>query len=239
MTRPPHTAAVLLAAGQSTRMSTAGGLKKPLLELAGQTVLAHACAAFDAAVSIKEVIVVGADADLLDLRAALEGHPAAAKVRAWVSGGAERTDSVRAGVRAVSEAADVILVHDVARPLVAPGAIDAVSAQARTSGAALLAVPVRDTIKQSSNGELAESTLDRSTLWAAQTPQGFGAGVLREILSRAEADGFRPTDDAALYERYVGAVPLVAGSPENIKLTTRADLVVAAAILRARAEANS
>jgi len=63
--------------------------------------------------------------------------------------------------------------------------------------------------------------------------------VLREILARAQADGFRPTDDAALYERYVGPVPLVEGSPENIKLTTRADLVVAAAILRARAEANS
>jgi 2-C-methyl-D-erythritol 4-phosphate cytidylyltransferase len=220
-------------------MAAEGGLKKPLLELAGRTVLAHACAAFDAAASIKEVILVGAADDLSALQAALEGHPAAGKVRAWVVGGDERTDSVRAGVAAVSDAAEVILVHDVARPLVAPEHIDAVSAQAAAAGAALLAVPVRDTIKESAKGSHAESTLDREKLWAAQTPQGFGAGVLREILARAQADGFRPTDDAALYERYVGPVPLVEGSPENIKLTTRADLVVAAAILRARAEVNS
>jgi 2-C-methyl-D-erythritol 4-phosphate cytidylyltransferase len=94
---------------------------------------------------------------------------------------------------------------------------------------------VRDTIKTSSSGEAAEGTIDRSVLWAAQTPQVFRTALLRELFERAASDGFQPTDEAALHERYAGPVPLVEGSSDNFKITTPTDLVVAEAVLRARA----
>jgi 2-C-methyl-D-erythritol 4-phosphate cytidylyltransferase len=126
---------------------------------------------------------------------------------------------------------DVVLIHDVARPLVRSERIEAVALAARASGAALLAVPVRDTIKRSRDGRAAESTLDRSELWAARTPQAFAAERLHAMLERAAAEGLRATDDAALHERYFGPVALVEDAFDNWKLTTREDLALAEAWL--------
>jgi 2-C-methyl-D-erythritol 4-phosphate cytidylyltransferase len=100
----------------------------------------------------------------------------------------------------------------------------------------VVAVPVVDTIKTSSDGLHAQSTLDRSVLWSAQTPQVFRTSLIRELLDRAKGEGFRPTDDAALHERYLGGVPICEGDPTNFKVTTAADLVLASAVLRARRE---
>jgi 2-C-methyl-D-erythritol 4-phosphate cytidylyltransferase len=156
------------------------------------------------------------------------------KVRAVVPGGEQRTDSVRCGVSAASPSSTIVAIHDVARPLVEPAAIERAIAAAARTGAALLAVPATDTIKISADGERAETTLDRGALWCAQTPQVFALAKFVELLARAAQDDFRPTDDAALYEKYAGGVALVRGDPHNIKLTTPDDLVIAAAILRAR-----
>ena len=93
---------------------------------------------------------------------------------------------------------------------------------------------VRDTIKTSPDGTESVATLDRDRLWVAQTPQGFRAGRLREVLESARLDGLMPTDDAALWERYVGPVAIVPGDPSNLKLTTPADVAVAEALLKAR-----
>jgi len=112
--------------------------------------------------------------------------------------------------------------------------VEEVAEVAAREGAALLAVPVRDTVKEVA-GSRSERTLDRSRLWAAQTPQGFRTSVLRELLERAARDdGFTPTDDAALHERYMGPVPIVEGEPDNLKLTTPSDLAIAGAILQSR-----
>jgi 2-C-methyl-D-erythritol 4-phosphate cytidylyltransferase len=96
-----------------------------------------------------------------------------------------------------------------------------------------------DTIKTSRDGREVTGTLDRSILWSAQTPQGFDAERLRRVLARAHRDEFTPTDDAALFERYEGAVTLVEGDRDNIKLTTPADLALGEAILRAREETTT
>ncbi len=219
-----------------TSAAGTGAVRKPFLELAGATVLEQALRPFAAAKCVFEIVIVGAKGDLARLAEIASGSGAAARFAGCVEGGAERTDSVRCGVRAVAADAEVILVHDVARPLVRVERIDAAARVAHRDGAALLAVPVRDTIKAAPDGRRVEQTLDRSRLFAAQTPQAFEARRFREILERAEQDGFAPTDDSALWERYVGPVTIVPDDPDNIKLTTPADLALATAILRARAE---
>lgn len=232
-----RTAAVVVAAGQSTRLRLPGdGPRKPFLLLEGLTVVEHACLAFDAVAAVAEIVLVGNAEDLARL-AQLAAHSSAMKkVKTVVPGGELRTDSVRAGIAAVSPECELVAIHDAARPLVTPAVIERALALATQRGAALVAVPLVDTVKTSSDAKHAQSTLDRSVLWSAQTPQVFRTTQFRELLERARADDYRPTDDAALYERYVGGVPLSDGDAHNLKLTTPADLVIAGAILRARRE---
>lgn len=230
---PPRAAAVLLAAGRSTRMALEGGARKPFLELDGRSVLELAFDAFDACDAIGAIVVVGHREDLGRIERALAGR---AKLRAVVPGGEERTDSVRLGVEAVGADAPVVAIHDAARPFVRPATIARCVAAAEASGAALVAVPCSDTVKESDGGARGLRTLDRSRLWLAQTPQAFRTEPYLELLRRAQREGFRPTDDAALHERYVGPVTLVEGERSNLKITTREDLAIAAALLRARRE---
>ncbi|MDP6956501.1 MAG: 2-C-methyl-D-erythritol 4-phosphate cytidylyltransferase [Planctomycetota bacterium] len=236
--RPPRAPPNLLAAGESTRMGNLDGKgdTKPFIELAGRTVLEHACRAFDACDAVAEIVIVCRAQDLARVQLMSAERAALAKVVAEVPGGAERTDSVRAGVAVADYGLDVILVHDVARPLVTPETIGAVIERAAECGAALAATAVTDTIKTSSDGLRAEATLDRSVLWRAQTPQGFRADLLRELLDEALRENYRPTDDAALHERYRGPISLVEGGSENIKLTTPRDLALAESIFTLRGD---
>lgn len=231
----PRAAAVLVAAGSSTRMQLPGGERKPFVLLEGRAVIEHAAAAFDACPGVRELVVVCREEDASALRALAAASPAFRKLTRIVPGGAERTDSVLAGVRAASDSVDLVAVHDAARPLIRTATIAAALATAARTGAALVAAPVGDTIKHSADGEHADRTLDRATLWAAQTPQVFDRKRLLALLERAATEGFKPTDDAALWERYVEPIALVRGESTNLKLTTQTDLEVAAAILRARA----
>ncbi|MFN0244716.1 MAG: 2-C-methyl-D-erythritol 4-phosphate cytidylyltransferase [Planctomycetota bacterium] len=232
------TSAVIVAAGQSTRMARADDdarARKPFLVLEGRTVLEHACAAFDAVEAVREIVVVGHPEDLERIARMAAVSSSMRKVKHFVAGGELRVDSVRAGVAATSSHAALLAIHDAARPLVRPETIRSALITAAERGAALVAIPVADTIKTSPDGTCAERTLHRSVLWSAQTPQVFRARTFRELLSRAQVEGLRPTDDSAIYETYVGPVPLVAGDAHNLKITTPEDLVIAAAILHARA----
>lgn len=231
--------AVLLAAGQSTRMGA--GPRKPFLPLGGDTILAWALKSLAQVPCVQEVVVVAPPDQVHEARAeALRAAAGAERPESWVSavvaGGAERTDSVHAGVQAVADAAQVILVHDAARPFVRPARIEQVARCAAERGAALLAVRVSDTIKTSQDGVQVSGTLDRSELWVAQTPQAFDAQRFRKVLEQARLGDVAATDDAALFERYEGPVTLVEGDRDNIKITTTEDLVHAAAIVRERAE---
>jgi 2-C-methyl-D-erythritol 4-phosphate cytidylyltransferase len=147
-----------------------------------------------------------------------------------VGGGETRADSVRAGLSAVPADADVVVVHDAARPLASIRLFEAVVAAVLAgSDAAVPGVPVADTVKRVKNGVVVE-TLDRSELIAVQTPQAFDARVLR----RAHASRDDAPDDAALVEAAGGTVALVPGEPENRKLTTAVDLIWARTILKER-----
>lgn len=220
-------AVVIPAGGAGRRM---GRTRKPFLELDGVPLLERSLEPFLARRDVRWVVV----AVPVDIASA----PPAWLIRddrvVVVAGGAERTDSVRNGLRAVPDEADVVVVHDAARPLVSGEIIERCIDAAVRGGSVIAAVPVVDTLKEVAEDGRIVSTPDRRRMWAAQTPQAFPAAVLRDAHARAEAEGTGATDDAALVARYGGIVNVVEGAPENLKITTAADLVLASALLAAR-----
>jgi 2-C-methyl-D-erythritol 4-phosphate cytidylyltransferase len=217
-------AVVIPAGGAGQRM---GGVFKPLLELSGEPLLARSMRPFLERDDVGWVIVA--------LPAALAAEPPAwltddPRVRI-VAGGAERGDSVRNALAAVPSEADVVVVHDAARPLVTANIIERCIRVAAAGGSAVAAVPVVDTIQEVDSGGRIIGTPDRSRLRAAQTPQAFPADLLRRAYDSALRDGYRATDDAALVTRMGETVTVVDGDVDNLKVTTRADLIRAETLL--------
>jgi len=224
-------AALVLAAGRGERFGA--GQPKAFVPLAGRPLVVHAIEALAACDAIDWIVAVLPAAEIGRLAAAQWSAVAARKIVASVAGGAERQDSMRAGLTALPADVELVAIHDAARPLVRPRDVARVVAAAARSGAALLAVPVRDTLKRVRDGRVVE-TPPREGLWAAQTPQVFRAALLREALAKAEADGFQGTDDAQLIERLGCAVEIVEGDPGNLKITWPADLAWAEVCIRER-----
>lgn len=214
--------AVIVAAGNSTRMQS-GGASKLLMTIAGEPVLRHTLRAFDRTFCIDEIIVVTRACDFDAVREAAEGIQKPVRI---AEGGAARQNSVANGVALCSDA-DYIAVHDGARPMITPELIEQVCADAQRYGAATLAVPVKDTIKVASADECVESTPDRAMLRAIQTPQVFHLPLYRRALEAAAAAGKQYTDDCQLIENVGGSVYLTMGDYRNIKITTPEDLLVA------------
>lgn len=226
-------AVVIVAAGHSTRMQLEDGVRKPRLLLEEVPILERTCAIFQGIDEVKEIILVAHEEDIRTFEQWTIDSPSLAKVRAIIPGGKERADSVRNGVSWCSFDVDVIAVHDGARPLCDPEVVRQAFRLAHAKGAALVAAPILDTIKSSEDGGVtANSTLDRSRLWAAQTPQVFRAKRLRELVQLAADESFSPTDDAALWEKYEGPIPIVRSTASNLKITTPFDLALATALLR-------
>jgi 2-C-methyl-D-erythritol 4-phosphate cytidylyltransferase len=227
--------AVLVAAGNSSRMNLQPGERKPFLSLAGRTVLEHTVAAFDACGEVKQIVIVAQKEDLERIESLARNNPLFRKFTGVVAGGPQRTDSVHEGVRATAEYLPLVAIHDAARLLIKSSTIEAAIRCAAERGAALVAVPVHDTIKRSADGAHSMETLVRDELWAAQTPQVFRRAEILDLLERQGADSAPPTDDAALYERWIGPIPIVRGEATNLKMTTQADLEVVRALLQLRA----
>ena len=217
--------AVVPAAGHSVRM----GEDKLLLPLGGTPVLLWTLRALEGCPYITEIIVVTRE-DLIVPVGALCKDAAITKVSKVVVGGETRTASVLAGIREADPAAELIAIHDAARPLVTQGVLYAVIEEAMKWGAAAPAMSVKDTIKQAVGG-IVESTPDRSQLYAVQTPQVFEHGLILGALEKAVADGAELTDDCSAVERLGVPVHLTVGSYENLKLTTPEDMAMAEAIL--------
>lgn len=216
--------AVILAAGGSRRF---GQENKLLADLCGRPVLAWSVAAFAEAPSIEQIVLVVAEGEEEVMRELAE-PVARGTLRAVVTGGARRRDSVEAGLRACTSR--YVAIHDGARPLVSTEIIEKCVAAAEGSAGAIAATPVTDTIKDVQDGTIRDHP-DRGGLWAAQTPQV----VLRQAwLDAAAASDNDETDDAAMLARLGLAVKVVDAGPENLKITRPVDLEVAGAILRAR-----
>ena len=221
----PCCSAVVVAAGSSTRM----GMDKLMLPLDETPVVVYTLRAVQAAPSVGEIILVTRE-DLIVPMSQLCQDYAISKVTKVVRGGASRTQSVRLGTLEVSGDAQVIAIHDGARPFVSAEVIERAVAQAMETGAAAPAVPVKDTIKVAHDG-VVESTPDRACLFAVQTPQVFESSLIKAALQKALDDGLELTDDCAAVERLGMKVALTRGDERNIKLTTPEDLAVAQAIL--------
>jgi 2-C-methyl-D-erythritol 4-phosphate cytidylyltransferase len=197
--------AIVVAAGSGSRF----GGQKQFEELEGRRVVDWALVASR---SVADGVVLVVPADHVE-----DGAPGADVV---VIGGATRSASVRAGLAAVPDDVEVVLVHDAARPFAAPALFQAVVAAVEAGAdAAVPGIPLADTVKQVVGGEVV-ATLDRDELVAVQTPQAFAAAALR----RAHADAAEATDDAALVEATGGRVVIVPGDPSNAKITLRTDL---------------
>ncbi|MGF0005803.1 2-C-methyl-D-erythritol 4-phosphate cytidylyltransferase [Eubacteriales bacterium SGI.150] len=227
----PRCSMVVPAAGSSARME---GMDKILLPLGDVPILIRTLQALENCPLVQEIIVVTRQ-DLIVPAGQLCKDFALQKVRKLVVGGATRTQSVLAGVRETDPAADVIGVHDGARPFVTPEVLEQVILRAAECGAAAPAVPVHDTIKRAAGG-LVEETLNREELFAVQTPQVFEPSLIKAALQKAAEEGATLTDDCAAVERLGMTVCLTRGSDENIKITTPADLNLGLGILNGRGE---
>ena len=221
-------AAILLAAGGSTRMNGVDKIVAPMLD---RPLLEYSLVRLAASDSIDSIVVVAGESNL-DSVSNIANRTPTHKISAVCTGGSRRQDSVRAGLDLVGDATHV-LVHDGARPLIdAPLISRAVQAMSEHD-AAIAAVPVKDTIKMAGNDMTVLETVPRDKLWAVQTPQIFEADLLRTAHQSIHAD---VTDDASLVELLGHEVKLFMGSYENLKVTTPEDIVVAEAILRSRSE---
>jgi 2-C-methyl-D-erythritol 4-phosphate cytidylyltransferase len=223
--------ALVLAAGRGERFG--GDVPKGFTPLAGRSLLAHSVLALAASPEITHVLPVVPDAEDARVAACLAELEGVEKLLPAVVGGIERQDSMRAGLEALPADTTLVAVHDAARPLVRPGLVSAVVRAAREHGAALLAVPVADTLKRVVDGRVVE-TPDRSEYWRAQTPQVFRVELLREGLAKAEAGARLATDDASLVEALGTPVHVVPGDRENLKVTVASDLAAAEALLARR-----
>ena len=212
-------AVVIPAGGVGRRLGSR--TPKQLLRLGTATILARTVAQFVRHPSVSEVVVAAPPEYLARTRRAL-APLGRARVRV-IEGGAERQDSVRHGVQALSDRARIIAVHDAVRPFVSRALIDRVIAAARVHGAAICALPIAETVKRVRDGKV-DATVDRTGLWSVQTPQAFHASLLREAHDKAHRDGFAGTDESMLVERLGHAVAVVPGLRENIKITTPDDL---------------
>ena len=228
--KPSHTTAIIVAGGNSSRMGE--GVSKQLLKISDIPVVVHTLLAFERADTIKEIIVA-AKKDELSLYAEFAEKYHITKFKKAVAGGDTRQQSVKNAFAAISDKTKFVAIHDGARCLITSEEIDRVCDAAYISGAATAAVRAEETVKQEKSG-LIEKTLDRDHIWLARTPQVFGTDIYRTALAIAERDGITVTDDCALVEHIEYRIRLVPCSKHNIKITTREDIPLAAAILSMR-----
>ena len=226
----PPCSMIVAAAGSSCRM---GGQDKLFAPLAGVPVLTRTLRAIDRAELVSE-IVVAAQEERMEAVADLCAAAALHKKVKVVKGGASRTESVLAAALECDPKAELIAIHDGARPLVRPEMIDEMIRAGWQTQAAAPSTPVTDTVKVADDDHWVASTPDRSTLYAVQTPQVFQANILKAALQAALASGEPVTDDCAAVERLGKRVWLATGDAENIKITTPVDLIIVEALLRQR-----
>src|SRR3954468_16894453 len=217
--------AIIAAAGAGRRLGAA--TPKQLIDIGGGAMLHHSVQAFYTHPRVTAIVVV-LPAEQKTFAFTATGHPASRPSIRIVAGGERRQDSVANGFDAVSDGTDVVLIHDAARPFVTADMIDRTIDAAARHGAAIAAVPSRDTVKQVDARGAITGTIPRGTIFLAQTPQGSRRDVLAQTIAAARS-GVEATDEAALAERAGYTVHVVEGDPGNVKVTTAGDLEAARA----------
>jgi 2-C-methyl-D-erythritol 4-phosphate cytidylyltransferase len=220
--------AIVVAAGRGSR---AGGARKQFREINGIPIIIHTLRRFDVCTTIDAVVVVVPEGEQEQFAALAETH-GLRKVSASVAGGATRAESVWRGLEELNERqVGVVAVHDGVRPFVTPEEIDSVVREAEAHGAAILATPAVETIKEA-EGPRVLRTLERARLWQAQTPQAFRRELLVRAYRDALAETLDATDCSALVERTGATVRIVEGGAHNIKITTPQDFALAEILIR-------
>ncbi|WP_028552040.1 2-C-methyl-D-erythritol 4-phosphate cytidylyltransferase [Paenibacillus sp. UNC451MF] len=212
---------VIVAAGKGSRMRTEES--KQYLELDGKPILVHTLALFQRIAQVDTIVLVTGANDVERCSGYVEQY-GLTKVRHLIVGGKERQDSVYRGLQALEGSVEWVMVHDGVRPFAAEEHIMACWHKAMETDAAVLAVPVKDTIKVVDPAGTIQSTPDRRSLWAIQTPQAFRFSLLLRAYEQADKDQFVGTDDAMLVERIGTSVQVVEADYYNIKITTPEDL---------------
>ncbi len=226
-----QTSAIIPAAGIGKRM---GGIKKPYLDLAGKPILIHTLMVFQRCSLIDKIIVVAAPGDEQNCFRDMIVPYGLDKVHQVVTGGNTRQESVFNGLKILPTDTHIVIVHDCVRPFVKEEMIKSTLEAAEQWGAATVAIPVKDTIKEADDDGFVVKTIDRQRLWSIQTPQAFKYHLILQAHIYAHENNIYVTDDASLIEKLgIHRVKLVMGSEENMKITTPGDLTIAEAILKA------
>lgn len=222
--------AVIVAGGKGSRMKEK--TRKQYLILDGSPVLVHTLRIFDRLDEIDTICLVVPGADIDYCHSLISQLSDMQKKIDLIPGGNERQDSVYNGIRGIKDKSGIVVIHDGVRPFVSPDHIMECIREAGKSGACILGVPASDTLKKVDAIGNIDGTVQRDSIWLAQTPQAFTYSLIMEAHELAREDGFYGTDDASLVE-YIGhPVKMVTGSKYNIKITTRDDLLVAESILK-------
>lgn len=228
----PKVTALIPAAGMGKRMGKS--VAKQFLPLGDIPLLAHTLLIFQRMAEVDDIIPILSAEDMESCLSGVIERFHITKVKTLVAGGRERQDSVYNGIQKLDPDTAVVLVHDGVRPFVTPRMIKECIDLAGKGECVSVGVPVKDTVKEVDDGGTVRRTLDRSKLWAIQTPQAFPAAVLKDVYEQAYQRKFFGTDDASLAEKAGRTVRVIMGSYENIKITTPEDLLVAGEILKSR-----
>jgi 2-C-methyl-D-erythritol 4-phosphate cytidylyltransferase len=230
---------IIPAAGLGTRMAPVPSAKdakkshpsKQFTELGGTPILIHTLRKFAAVDAVSEIWIALRENEIEGFRGRLAKESGQKKKIELVVGGEHRQQSVENALKALSAAADdIVLVHDAVRPLVTAEIIQEVIEAAKKYGAAIAGLPAVDTVKQverTAKGAIVKATIPRASIVLAQTPQGFRYNIIKKVFDEAAADGFTGTDEASLAERSGHEVAVVMGSPKNIKITSPGDMELA------------
>ncbi len=220
---------VIAAAGSGSRMGSK--TNKQYIQLGTRPLLTYSLDTFEKMEIVKDIIIVAKEPEIEYCEKAVVKACGYKKVSRVIAGGLERQDSIWLGLNELDKDTDYVAVHDGARPFVTVELVMRILEAAVRWGAAIPAVAVRDTLKKVDKDNFVRQTLDRAAIFAIQTPQIFRYGELYKSYEYAREQGINATDDASLYEKYIGRVKVVPGDYNNLKITTPEDLVIARTIL--------
>ncbi|WMI80231.1 2-C-methyl-D-erythritol 4-phosphate cytidylyltransferase [Anaerotignum sp. MB30-C6] len=225
--------AIIVAAGKGRRMGSQ--ISKQFLKLRGKEILAHTVSRFEQFSNIQEIVLVTGKDNIEDVNAMVKDY-GWKKISAVVIGGKERQDSVKCGLNVLSEKTEIVLIHDGVRPFVTEDMIDRSIEAAQNYGACVLGVAAKDTIKICDEDGVVVETPKRSALWHIQTPQTFRTEIIESAYKKATQEGFIGTDDASVAEFAGAKIKVIPGSYQNIKITTREDILVGTCFLEEEEE---